>query len=139
MLRAFWVLVAVLFAAPVSAQEYQSKDLADAAAQYRQELIESIPAAKKQPALIARLRRDADAEYRAKRYRQAIDDLGQAIAHGADDGLVWLRLAQAKSLGNTRSRQRLLQEAHELVSIYATVVQKLKAKIREVKQKDVCS
>src|SRR5579864_8577500 len=95
MLRACLLLVAVLFAAPAVAQEYQSKELADAAAQYREELIDSIPAAKKQPTLVARLRRDADAEYRAKRYPQAIDDLGQAIANGADDGLVWLRLAQA--------------------------------------------
>src|SRR5437762_2205017 len=97
MLRALWVLVLVLLTAPGSAQEYQSKELADAAAQYRQELLDSIPAGKKQPALIAKLRRDADAEYRAKRYRQAIDDFGQAIAHGADDGLVWLRLAQAQA------------------------------------------
>jgi uncharacterized protein YfaS (alpha-2-macroglobulin family) len=97
MLRALSLLVAVLFAAPALAQEYQSKELADAATQYRQELIDSVPAAKKQPALIARLRRDADAEYRAKRYPQAIDDLSQAIANGADDGLVWLRLAQAQA------------------------------------------
>ncbi len=41
------------------------------------------------------MRRDADAEYRAKRYPQAIDDLSRAIAYGADDGLIWLRLAQA--------------------------------------------
>src|SRR5205085_5935375 len=36
-----------------------------------------------------------DAEYRAKRYAQAIDDLTKSIAYGADDGLIWLRLAQA--------------------------------------------
>src|SRR5204863_599540 len=90
MLRALWVLVLVVIAVPASAQEYQSKELADAASAYRQELIDSIPAAKKQPALIPRLRRDADAEYRVKRYAQAIDDLSHAIAHGADDGLVWL-------------------------------------------------
>src|SRR5258707_6237823 len=97
MLRALSLLVLALLAAPAAAQEYQSKDLADAASAYRQELIDSVPAAKKQPALIARLRRDADAKYRAKRYRQAIDDLSQAIAYGADDGLVWLRLAQAQA------------------------------------------
>src|SRR6266849_6421131 len=97
MLRALWLLVLVAIAAPAAAQEYQSKELADAAAQYRQELIDGIPAAKKQPALIPRLRRDADAEYRARRYPQAIDDLGQAIANGADDGLFWLRLAQAQA------------------------------------------
>jgi tetratricopeptide (TPR) repeat protein len=95
MLRAFSLLVVALLAMPAGAQEYRSKDLADAAAQYRQELIDSVPAAKKQPALIPRLRRDADAEYRTKRYSQAIDDLSRAIASGADDGLVWLRLAQA--------------------------------------------
>jgi tetratricopeptide (TPR) repeat protein len=95
MLRPLSLLVLFLFAAPAAAQEYQSKELAEAAAAYRQELIDSIPAAKKQPALIPRLRRDADAEYRAKRYSQASDDLKRAIAYGADDGLVWLRLAQA--------------------------------------------
>src|SRR6266851_2208594 len=97
MLRFLSLLVVVLFATPASAQEYQSKELAEAAAAYRTELIDSIPAAKKQPALVARLRRDADAEYRARRYAQAIDDLGQAIGHGADDGLLWLRLAQAQA------------------------------------------
>ena len=97
MLRALSLLVVVLVAAPAGAQEYQSKELADAAAAYRTELIESIPAAKKQPALIPRLRRDADAEYRANRYAQAVDDLSRAIAYGADDGLVWLRLAQAQA------------------------------------------
>src|SRR5216684_4968763 len=97
MLRALWLSVLVVIAAPASAQEYQSKEQADAASAYRQELIDSIPAAKKQPAMIPRLRRDADAEYRARRYSQAIDDLGKAIANGADDGLVWLRLAQAQA------------------------------------------
>src|SRR5712691_2175826 len=93
--RALCLFVLMLVAAPAAAQEYRSTELAEAGAAYRQELIDSIPAAKKQPALIARLRRDADAEYRAKRYAQAIDDLTKAIAYGADDGLVWLRLAQA--------------------------------------------
>src|SRR5260370_4493859 len=97
MLRALSLLVLVVLAAPASAQEYQSKELADAASAYRQELIDSTPVARKQPALIARLRRDADAEYRARRYPQAIDDLSQAIANGADDGLVWLRLGQAQA------------------------------------------
>lgn len=95
MLRALWLLVAVAFAMPAAAQEYQSKDLAEAAAKYRQDMLDSVPAAKRQPALIPRLRRDADAEYRAKRYPQAVDDLRKAIGYGADDGLVWLRLAQA--------------------------------------------
>ncbi len=99
MLRTLSLLVVVLFAAPAVAQGYQSKDLADAGDEYRQQLIDSIPAAKKQPALIPRLRRDADAEFRANRYSQAIDDLGRAIAYGADDGLIWLRLAQAQAEG----------------------------------------
>src|SRR6202049_2391570 len=92
MLRALALFVLALYAAPAAAQEYQSKKLAEAGAAYRQELIDSVP--KRQPSLIARLRSDADAEYRAKRYAQAIDDLTKAIAYGADDGLVWLRLAQ---------------------------------------------
>ncbi|MGE5271093.1 MAG: MG2 domain-containing protein [Thiohalocapsa sp.] len=101
------LLAIVLFALPAAAQEhqqehnrdyhqeYQSQDLATGADDYRQELQQSVPRAKRQPWLIPRLRRDADAEYRAKRYSQAVDDLQKAIAFGADDGLVWLRLAQA--------------------------------------------
>src|SRR5205085_371899 len=95
MLRAFSLLLLLLGAVPAAAQDYQSKELAEAAATYRQELIDSIAAAKKQPALVPRLRCDAEAENRAKRYPQAIEDLTRAIAFGADDGLVWLRLAQA--------------------------------------------
>src|ERR1700730_18834972 len=95
MLRALALFVLALYAAPAAAQEYQSKELAEAGAAYRQELIDSVPVNKRQPSLIARLRSDADAEYRAKRYPQAIDDLSKAIAYGADDGLVWLRLAQS--------------------------------------------
>src|SRR5258708_37763730 len=97
MLRALSVLLLVLFAAPAPAvaQEYQSKELAEAGITYRQELVSNNPANKRQPALIPRLRNDADAEYRAKRYPQAIDDLSRAIAYGAHDGLVWLRLPQS--------------------------------------------
>src|SRR2546428_11580310 len=95
MLRALSLVLLVLFGAPAAAQEYQSKELAEAGTAYRQELIDSVPPNKRQPSLIARLRSDADAEYRAKRYAQAIDDLSKAIAYGADDGLVWLRLAQS--------------------------------------------
>ena len=40
----------------------------------------------------------------------------------------WLRLADAKSLGNRDLRRRLLQESNELVSIYVVIVRKLKAK-----------
>src|SRR5215470_8677376 len=95
MLRSLLVLCLV-FASPALAQEYQSKELADAARDWRQELIDSVPANKKQPGLIAGWRRTADADYKAKRYAAAIDELTRAIANGADDGLVWLRLAQAE-------------------------------------------
>src|SRR5438477_1178390 len=94
MLRALLVFTLVLFAAPALAQEYQSKELAEAGVNYRQEIVSNVPANKRQPSLIPRLRNDADAEYRAKRHPQAIEDLTRAIAYGADDGLVWLRLAQ---------------------------------------------
>ena len=39
----------------------------------------------------------AERDYRAKRYAAAIDELTRAIANGADDGLVWLRLAQSRA------------------------------------------
>ena len=95
MLRALlFLLLAVINIAPAAADGYRSKDLAEAAAQYRQALIAAVPAEQRQPELISQLRRDADAGSRAKRYAQATDDLGRAIAYGADDGLVWLRLAQ---------------------------------------------
>ncbi|HYM72941.1 MAG TPA: alpha-2-macroglobulin [Stellaceae bacterium] len=90
------VLVAAPWATSAVAAEYESKELADAGKDYRQDLLDRVPANKRQPALIPRLRRDADAEYKAKRYAQAIDDLEKAISYGADDGLVWLRLAQAQ-------------------------------------------
>src|SRR6185312_10223267 len=102
MLRALsLVLVLVLspWATPAVAAEYQSQELADAGAQYRQDLLDRVPAKKRQPDLIPRLRKDAEAEYKAKRYSQAIDDLEKAISYGADDGLVWLRLAQAQIAG----------------------------------------
>src|SRR5436190_2851160 len=92
--RALSVLLLLLFATPAAAQDYQSKELAEAGVNYRQELVSNVPANKRQPSLIPRLRKDADEEYRAKRYPQAIEDLTRAIAYGADDGLVWLRLAQ---------------------------------------------
>src|SRR5215472_13943212 len=94
MLRSLLVLCLVYAAAPALAQEYQSKELADPARDWRQELINSVPTNKKQPGLIAGWRRAADADYQAKRYAAAIDELTRAIANGADDGLVWLRLAQ---------------------------------------------
>src|SRR6516225_3243070 len=94
MLRSLLVLCLITVASPALAQDYQSKELADAARDWRQQLIDSIPANKKQPGLVAGLRRMADADYHAKRYAPAIDELTRAIANGADDGLVWLQLAQ---------------------------------------------
>src|SRR3984893_13930448 len=94
MLRALLVLCLVSVASPTRAQVFPSKELADAARDWRRELIDSVPATKKQPALIAGWRRMADADYQAKRYAAAIEELTRAIANGADDGLVWLRLAQ---------------------------------------------
>ncbi len=44
------------------------------------------------------------------------------------EALFWLRVADAKALGNTNRRKYLLQESNELVSIYAAIVKKLKAK-----------
>ena len=100
MWRVAFLLVLVFLPESGWAQGYQSKELAEAAAAYRQELLDSVPANKRQPALIPRLRRDADEDYRAKRYSQAIDDLTRAIAFGADDGLIWLRLAQNMAATN---------------------------------------
>ena len=41
----------------------------------------------------------------------------------------WLRVADAKALGNKDRRKYLLQESNELVAIYAVIVRKLKAKV----------
>src|SRR5262249_62189057 len=95
MLRTLLFLV-VCAAAPAAAQEYQSKELADAARVWRQELIDTVPANKKQPNIVAGLRRTAEIEFQAKDYSAAIGKLTSAIANGADDGLVWLRLAQSQ-------------------------------------------
>ena len=101
MLRLLLVFCLVCVATPTLAQEYQSKELADAARDWRQELIDSVPANKKQPNLAAALRRTAEIEYQAKDYTAAIGKLTSAIANGADangpdGGLVWLRLAQSE-------------------------------------------
>jgi alpha-2-macroglobulin len=94
------VLVGASWVMPVAAAEYESKDLADAGRDYRQDLLDRVAPNKRQPQLIARLRKDADEEYRVGRYSRAVDDLETAISYGADDGLVWLRLAQAQFAGN---------------------------------------
>jgi len=110
MLRAL-LLLFVFAAAPAAAQEYQSKELADAARDWRQELIDSVPANKKQPGLVTALRRTAEVEYQAKDYRAAIGRLTTAIANGADDDLVWLRLAQSQLAAN---------DDHAMASAYNT-------------------
>src|SRR5260370_21391108 len=109
MLRTLLVFCLVCVASPTLAQEYQSKELADTARDWRQELINSIPANKKQPGQTAGWRRNAEADYQAKRYAAAIDGLTRAIANGADDGLVCLRLAQAEFAA---------QDDHAMVSAY---------------------
>src|SRR6266446_4966740 len=114
MLRALLVFCLVCVASPALAQEYQSKELADAARDWRQQLIDSIPANKKQPGLIAGWRRMAETDYQAKRYAAAIDELTRAIANGADaigadGGLVWLRLAQ---------NELAVQDDHAMASAY---------------------
>ena len=108
-MRAFLVLFLVSAAAPALGQEYQSKELAEAASDWRRELIERIPANKRQPAMIAGWRRMAESDYREKRYAAAIDELTRAIANGADDGLVWLRLAQ---------NEVAAQDDHAMASAY---------------------
>jgi uncharacterized protein YfaS (alpha-2-macroglobulin family) len=100
MLRTLLVLCLICVTAPTLAQEYQSKELADAARDWRQQLIDSVPANRKQPNLVAALRRTAEIEYQAKDYAAAIGKLTSAIANGADDGLVWLRLAQSELAAN---------------------------------------
>src|SRR5258706_12209872 len=42
----------------------------------------------------------------------------------------WLRLAEAKALGNKDRRKYLLQESNELVAIYVVTVRQLQAKLR---------
>src|SRR5205085_6634295 len=109
MLRALLVMCLVSIAGPVQAQEYQSKELADAASAGRRDLIDRIPANTRQPAMIAGWRRMAESDYQAKRYPAAIDELRSAIANGADDGLVWLRLAQSELAA---------QDDHAMASAY---------------------
>jgi uncharacterized protein YfaS (alpha-2-macroglobulin family) len=112
MLRTVWLTLLVLFAVPAAAQEYQSKDLAEAASAYRRELLDSVSPAKRQPRLIPKLRRDAEDDYRLKRYDRAVDDLKEAISYGADDGLVWLRLAQALAAANRENVQAAAYNAY---------------------------
>jgi len=99
MFRALLLLLAFA-AGPALAQDYQSKELADAAGDWRRELLDSVPAARKQPNLVPALRRTAEVEYQAKDYAAAIGKLQSAIANGADDGLVWLSLAQSELAAN---------------------------------------
>ena len=73
----------VSVAAPSLAQEYQSKELSDAARDWRRELVESVPVNRKQPGLVAGWRRTAELDYQAKHFGGAIDLLTRAIANGA--------------------------------------------------------
>ena len=111
MLRALsLVLVLVLapWAAPVAiAAEYESQELADAGKDYRQSLLDRVDAKKRQPNLIPKLRKDAEGEYKDKRYSRAVEDLERAISYGADDGLVWLRLAQAQIANSDNDHARV--------------------------------
>ena len=109
MLRKVLLLFLVCAAAPALAQEYQSKGLADAARDWRRELIDSIPANRKQPGLVAGWRQTAELDYQAKHYAGAADLLMRAIANGADDGLTWLRLAQSEFA---------IQNDHAMASAY---------------------
>jgi four helix bundle protein len=43
----------------------------------------------------------------------------------------WLRVANAKRLGNDKRRTYLLQESNELVSIYVVVVRRLQAALKK--------
>jgi len=69
-----------------------------------------IDAKKRQPNLIPRLKKDADEEMRFKRYAQAVNDLEKAISNGADEGLTWLKLAQAQFANSN--------EDHAMASAY---------------------
>ena len=106
------VLVVGAWALPAAAAtaEYESKELADAGRDYRQDLLDRLPANKRLPNLIPRLKKDADEEIKAKRFSQAINDLEKAISNGADDGTTWLKLAQAQ-LAND-------DEDHAMASAY---------------------
>jgi four helix bundle protein len=46
------------------------------------------------------------------------------------DARFWLRLAEAKALGNKDRRKYLLRESNELVAIYVVTVRQLQAKLR---------
>jgi four helix bundle protein len=43
----------------------------------------------------------------------------------------WLRVAEAKSLGDPKKRKELLRESNELVSIYVVVVRNLQSKLKK--------
>src|SRR5262249_49947801 len=75
----------------------------------RRELTDSVPANRRQPALVAGWRRTAEADFQAKHFGGAIDLLRRAIANGADDGLVWLRLGQSEPAA---------QDDHGMASAY---------------------
>jgi alpha-2-macroglobulin len=110
------LFIAASWTTPTFAQEYQNPDLAAAANDYRQALHDRIPTAIRKPQLIPRLKKDADEEYSAGRYKQAVDDLVQAIANGADDGKTWLQLALAQNRAGDDDTQKSAYNAYVLSS-----------------------
>src|SRR5262245_18473326 len=46
----------------------------------------------------------------------------------AREALFWLRVAEAKALGNVQRRHALMKEANELVSIFVAVIRSLQTK-----------
>ena len=108
MLRAL-LLFLVFAAAPAWAQGYSSKELDEAAQNWRRELIDSIPAEQKQPDLIAALSATAAADFAAGRYAPAVEELQRVIANGGESAEIWLRLAES---------QLAAQDDHAMASAY---------------------
>ena len=82
-MRRSLLVLCLVFASPALAQEYHWKELANAARDWRQELINSVPLNNKQPGLIAGWRRAVNADYQAKRYAAAINEFTDVTTNGA--------------------------------------------------------
>ena len=82
-----------------------------------------MPANKRQPALIPRLRKDADEEYRAKRYPQAVQDLTGQLekARAAWEGA--RRIAENTSVQLTAARATESQSRARYQAGLATIVE----------------
>ena len=98
MLRALSLLLLVLFAAPAAAQDYQSKELAEAGVNYRQELVSNVPANKRQPSLIRPYLTVFNLLLRLAHRR--LDDLRprEDVVHGASQRLAYMRPLEGASL-----------------------------------------